>query len=161
MSVPKNKFQLEFLSRMNVIYHENRELHFVRLIRWSTFCTLVLGSATVASLSDLAPKALEGSGKQLGIAFALIVSLLSAATLAFDWFGCLAMHSRFKGKWTALLVEAALLDESNSAGFQVLVRKLQELNADEPPPNANALSKANLQARSAMLPAGSLSRPAH
>ena len=88
MSVPKTKLQLELLCRMNVFYHENRERHFIRLIRWSTFLTLVLGSATAVSLSDVAPKLFDS--KTLGIWLALAVSILSAASLAFDWFGCLA-----------------------------------------------------------------------
>lgn len=147
MSVPKDKFQLEYLARMNVIYHESRERHFARCIRWTAFASMLLTSAAVAALSDfLLPTEFAATGKAVAIVFALVVAAGNAAALAFDWFGQVAVHARFKAKWTSLLIEAGLTDDDDRARFTALLQQLKELNADEPPANESALKQAEAKA---------------
>lgn len=150
MSVPQNKFQLEHCCRMNVFYHENRERHFARCIRWTAFVSVLLSSAAVASLSDLLlPTALQSYGIILALGFALLVAIGNAAALAFDWYGQLSTHSKFEAKWAALLGEAGLLADNNRIQFESLVRQLVALNSDEPPQVEEILREAEAKADSA------------
>jgi hypothetical protein len=143
MSVPTTKRQLEYLARMNVIYHEARERLFLRLVRWTAFVTVLLSSAVVASLSDkVLPTRLQGATGPAALVLGVIVAALSGAALAFDWYGQLGVHSKFKAKWTSLAIEAALLSEGDKPAFDALIRELAILNADEPPPSPGVLRKA-------------------
>lgn len=147
MSVPQDKFQLEYLARMNVIYHEWRERHFARCIRWTAFVSVLLSSAAVAALTKLLlPVEMQSAGTVIAIVLSSLVAIGNAAALAFDWFGQVAAHARFKAKWTALLVDAGLSEDNDRARFESLVRQLKELNADEPPAIDQLLNKAAAEA---------------
>jgi hypothetical protein len=143
VSIPKSKYQLEYLARMNVIYHESREVHFLRCNRWASFATILLSSTAVVSLSDLpGPKFLQGSGHAVALILGFVVTVFTAAALAFDWNGQLSTHSKLKSKWMNLALEAGLLQEGDRPSFERLVRQLAALNAEEPPPVESALKQA-------------------
>lgn len=127
---------------MNVSYHERRERHFVRWIRWTAFFSILLSSASVASLSNLLPSGTADSSKSVALALGLIVGIWNAAALAFDLYGQLSVHAKFKGKWTALLVESGLMEESDRTRFATLVREAAQLIADEPPQVEHVLKRA-------------------
>ena len=143
MSIPKTKYELEYSARLNVIYHELRERLYSRLNRWSAFFTILLSSAAVASLSELpGPRFLQGSSHAAAVLLGIVITLLSAAALSFDWNGQLIVHANLKAKWTSLVLEAGLHDEKDRVAFEKLLRDLAALNAEEPPVVPKAMEAA-------------------
>ena len=143
MSVPTSKRRLVYCARMNVIYHESRERVYRRWIRWTAFLSLLLSAAATIWLTELLfPAQAAVVGKRTAIALGFVVAIGNAAALAFDWYGQLSCHARLKSKWLALSADAGLLDVTDQRRFDELVRRVSELNAEEPPPVESALRKA-------------------
>jgi hypothetical protein len=134
VSVPRNKFEFEYLVRMNLIYHERRERELSSFLRWTSFTSVLLSSGMVISLTSAVP--------WLAYVFGAIVTVLNAASLGFDWQGQLTTHSRFRSKWNALAIHVGLLRDDDRAGFDGRMQEMRQIQEDEPPPDENKLSQA-------------------
>lgn len=87
---------LLFLGRMNVRYHENRELHYERFINWTAFASVLLSSAAFVAVGGLLPESAHTYKEPLLMGVTLLVTALNGAVLAFGMFNKFTTHADLK-----------------------------------------------------------------
>ncbi len=140
MSIPKDKHGLIFTARMNVIYHERRESFYSKCLNWSSFVSVIFSSAAFVAIGDLFPDVIK---KEILVAiFASTVACLNGAILAFGVTDKVKLHSNYKMKWMEMLKECQHIKEDEKESVQIMIDKIMDLSASEPPPNQNELVKS-------------------
>lgn len=149
----QKKHEYIFISRMNIAYHGREERMFISMTNFSTFFSIVLSSATIASFGNILPPAFSTYSKYLGFIFASTVTVLNALMLAFRIQTRANEHKDFRRKWYGILKEVDLVkiaeDGKNINECQTklnnIFSEMSQVSAVEPPENKKRLLHAALE----------------
>lgn len=119
---------LLFSVRRSTRYHARRRKHFDRMNRFTIFSSVMLGSATFASLQGaiLPP--------YLAPYFAALVTFFAALDLAFSHAVRARDHHDFERRWIALEREIVRAGEYDEPKYAELCESRLSIEADEEPP---------------------------
>ncbi len=119
---------LLFSVRRSTRYHARRRRHFDRLNRFTIFSSVLLGSATFASLQGgIFPE-------WLAPYFAALVTFFAALDLAFSHAVRARDHHDFERRWIALEREIVRAGDYDDPTYAALCEKRLVIEADEEPP---------------------------
>jgi len=145
MAYDRNGFL--FLGRMNVRYHENRELHYERFINWTALASVLLSSAAFASLGPLLPEAWRPGKEIIITVVTLLVTTLNGAILAFGMFNKYTQHADLKRQWMLFL---ARLERTDDAHLGEIEQAFHEMNSREPVADDKLLKEIQKQTQEAL-----------
>lgn len=145
MAYDRNDFF--FLGRMNVRYHENRELHYERFINWTALASVLLSSAAFVALGPLLPEDWQFARDPITAVATLLVTALNGAILAFGMFNKFTLHADLKRQWMAFL---ARLERTDDAHLNEVEQAFHEMNAREPAADDKLLKKIQKQTQEAL-----------
>ncbi len=142
ISLKKRKHEIVFQALMNVIYHENFEKKFSKLLDWTAFFSIIFSSATFIIIFGLVPETLAFIDKKVIFAMlAFSVTCLNSIVLAFGITHKMVLHRDLKKKWLGLYGEANHTTECEE-GIKKIEREYYYLNTLEPPANKKQLKLA-------------------
>lgn len=136
-----------FLGRMNVRYHENRELHYERFINWTAFASVLLSSAAFFSLGPLLPDAWQSAKDAIVVVVTIAVTALNGAILAFGMFNKFTVHADLKRQWIAFL---ARLERTDDPHLGEVEQMFHDLNSREPAADDKLLKEMHKQTQEAL-----------
>ncbi len=113
--------QLRFDLLRSALYHDMRETFLMRVHRISLFTLVLLGSGAIAGFGADRP--------EIGQAAGLLVAVISAAQLVWDFAGAARDHGALRRRFYDLLADAGQRDVDISAIESAMTRVF----ADEPP----------------------------
>lgn len=138
---------LLFLGRMNIRYHENRELHYERFINWTAFASVLFSSAAFVSVSPLFPESWQSFREIFTALIALAVTALNGVVLALGMFNKFTTHADLKRQWMGFL---ARLERTDDAHWEEIERAFHDLNAREPAADQQLLNAMHQQTKDAL-----------
>jgi len=138
---------LIFLGRMNIRYHENRELHYERFINWTAFASVLLSSAAFVAVGNILPESFHAYKDQLLIGITLLVTALNGAVLAFGMFNKFTVHADLKKQWIGFL---ARVDRADDTQMGEVEQAFHEMNTREPVADPKLLQAIQKQTQDAL-----------
>ncbi|MCP5197023.1 MAG: hypothetical protein H6974_09590 [Gammaproteobacteria bacterium] len=145
MAYDRNGFL--FLGRMNVRYHENRELHYERFINWTALASVLLSSAAFVALGPLLPDAWQPGKEAITAIATLLVTTLNGAMLAFGMFNKFTLHADLKRQWMAFLARLERTDDSHLGEIE---QAFHEMNSREPAADDKLLKEIHKKTQEAL-----------
>jgi len=132
MSIPSSKYDMEVTARMNILYHENIEVLYTKIINWTSFVSVIFSSTAFAAVGDIFPQ----YSKNLIISgLMFIITSLNGAVLAFGMVNKIQIHTDLKKKWIEFIGNIEKLETQP----EELKKRFFNLNASEPAPNKKQL----------------------
>lgn len=136
MDVESKKYELLFISRMNIKLHQDLELYYAAYTRWTSVLSLLSSSAAFGALTNFFPIWLNiGKDELIGI-FMGIVTLLNAVQLAFGFPSKLQAHAAFRRKWTEIEYQLKSINKDTPNAVSIveeLEKKSYQFHGEEPP----------------------------
>ncbi|OIQ38090.1 MAG: hypothetical protein BM560_20090 [Roseobacter sp. MedPE-SWde] len=125
---------LRFDLLYSALYHDGRQIYWLRIHRLCLFVTILLGSGAIAAFGAEYPVLGQFSG--------IAVALLSAAQLVWDFGSRARDHNDLRRRFYILLGET----EDDRCNIPDIRRRMTVVYADEPPINERARKRAHNQA---------------
>lgn len=133
-----------FLGRTNIRYHEAKELHYERFLKWNSFFSLLLSSAVFVSLTPLLSSDWQ---PWVTAALALMVTCLNGVVLAMGMLSKYTLHSDLKKEWMRFISRLEDMDDSR---LLEMARAFHDLNIREPAGNDADFAKAETATKAAL-----------